>query len=171
MCYHIRVRLLLVDGYNLLFKVFPKIDDSGSRSQKNKQLINDSREQLIELLRVYASLKKVRVIAYFEGEFATEQTRGNVSARFLPANTIADDKIVDYVSRSRDRHAITIITSDDEIVRNVAKFKVECRTSEEFAAEIGAALKKSEDSLEYKQKREGVSKGDVDYWLKYFKVE
>lgn len=112
--------IIVVDGYNLLKQVFPR--------EKGKLDIH--REQLIRQLGFYKKQRadKVKeIILVFDGGYqarATREIRHGVVVIFSGQKRSADEWIIDYVERNKEKE-IMLVTRDREIIDTCRKYGAE----------------------------------------------
>ncbi|MBZ4671879.1 MAG: hypothetical protein JG762_109 [Deferribacteraceae bacterium] len=131
---------LVIDGYNLLFKIFNKEPFS---------ILEEERDYLAEMLFSYKKIKKHKIVLVFDGERADKFQIKGVSVVFTDTGVSADKYIMDYASR--DRGAV-VVTSDNEIINYVSSLGVNVVRSEKFAMKLEEALYsavKGEEILEF----------------------
>lgn len=118
--------IIVIDGYNLLKQLFPRV----------KGKLNKQRDQLIRQLGFYKRERpKIKeIVLVFDGGLigrATREVRGGVTVIFVGRKRSADDWIVDYVERHRDRE-IVLVTRDRELISLCRKHNVEVLKGEDF---------------------------------------
>ena len=111
--------IIVIDGYNLLKQVFPRI-----KNQLEKQ-----RQQLIHQLGYYKTQKaktiKEIVLVFDAGPFghATREIRSGIVIIFSGQNSCADTWIIDYIERSKSKE-ILLITRDRKIIESCKQSNV-----------------------------------------------
>jgi uncharacterized protein len=131
--------MYIIDGHNLI----PKIPGWSLRAI-------DDEEKLIELLQVYARVRRrSRLEVFFDGAppgQAGERRFGLIRAHFVSANLTADEairrRLADLGNRARNA---TVISSDRQVMLNARSVQARVITSEEFARELITA--REEESL------------------------
>ncbi|NTW68436.1 MAG: NYN domain-containing protein [Chlorobiaceae bacterium] len=130
----------VVDGYNLLHKLFPSPSGSSLeelRLKMEQKILSFQRKNRVSITIVYDGNRS-------GGEYATATPLHIV---FTPATKSADQWIIDYVkSLNTNVKKVTIISSDDEIRRYTAAFGAKCIKSEQFAAKLVTETAASPDS-------------------------
>lgn len=119
------LRKYIIDGNNLIGKI-PELKGL------NKEVL---REKLAFILERYFFNKKTNVSLHFDG-FANTQIRARGLKIIYSDNRIADDKIRDEISYTKNPKLITLVSSDNAL-RDFAK-KNSCTiiSSEEFNREM-----------------------------------
>ncbi|MCB4203798.1 NYN domain-containing protein [Deferribacterales bacterium Es71-Z0220] len=131
---------LVIDGYNLLFKIFHKEPFS---------ILEEERDYLAEMLFSYKKIKKHKIMLVFDGERADKFQIKGVSVVFTDAGVSADRYIMDYATKDR---GVVVVTSDNEIINYVSALGVTAIRSEKFAMKLEEALYsavKGEEILEF----------------------
>lgn len=130
---------ILIDGYNLLYKIFQKEPFS---------LLEEEREYLINVLNAYKKIKKHKLIVVFDGKKFEKFNAKGVTVIFTENGITADRYIIDYANKNR---GVVVITSDNEIINSVSSFGVGAIKSEIFASKLEEAFYadlKGEDDFE-----------------------
>ena len=122
--------IVVIDGYNLLKAIFPK----------EKGRLNNHRDQLIRQLGFYKKQRidekssesrgtgtiKDIVIVFDGGRIgrATREIRNGVVVVFSGQKQSADDWIIDYVERNKNRE-LMLVTRDRELIGKCQRYGVE----------------------------------------------
>jgi len=111
--------IIIIDGYNLLRHIFPKV----------RGLLDKQRDNLIAQLGRYKIQKKEAiehlVVVFDAGPsfHATREIHHGVTVIFSGTKQSADDWILDYVARYSDRE-ILLVTQDHELAKLCEEFRV-----------------------------------------------
>jgi predicted RNA-binding protein with PIN domain len=167
--------MYLVDGHNLIPHVpglsLTDLDDEAA---------------LIELLAVYARVKRKRGIAVFFDKAAPlragARSYGSIRAHFVPASSSADEAIRRELSAlgSKARNA-TVVSSDRTVQANARAARAGVISSEQFAAELLAA--REEEAARRAAKKQGAGSqaparspaggpaASLDEWYRLFNLD
>ncbi len=97
---------------------------------------------------------------------------GPVEILYTPQGVIADHEILQMVEKAGDRTAYTVVTNDRGISDVVKKSQVRVIPSHTFLKEMEKAVSDSGGvSEDPREKSEGLSSGDVDYWMREFGLD
>lgn len=122
----------VIDGHNLIGRLpgmsLREIDDEA---------------RLVELLQVYARVRRRQVRVFFDGAppgQAGERRYGALRARFVPLGSTADDAIRAFLDGlGAGARNVTVVTSDRMVQANAHERRARVQPSEEFARELLAA--------------------------------
>ncbi|MBU1007544.1 NYN domain-containing protein [Candidatus Dependentiae bacterium] len=137
--------ILIIDGYNLLKHIFPRV----------KSGLSKQRDKLIYQLGFYKKQKadgiKELVLVFDGGSWgrATRETRSGIVVVFSGQKQSADDWIIDYAERNKNKE-LMLVTRDRELIRQCQKRSVEALNVSDFyeilqntvLEEVGQDLKK-----------------------------
>lgn len=154
----------LIDGNNLLGRLAPQ--ELRERS---------GRDGLVLKLLAFQKVTRTRVLLVFDGNPERERSEVPVNPKFTilypGEGQSADDVIEDVVRRLTDRRRFFVVSSD-RAVREFAKASgVTPVTSEDFAAELRAALKERRKQKELEKRVDSPSPLEVDLWDEVFKAK
>jgi predicted RNA-binding protein with PIN domain len=120
---------IIIDGHNLIGRL-PGISLHDP----------DDEEKLVRLLTSYQARtgKKITVVFDPGGGFALPQSRrvGGIHIVFAPHGSSADAVIARRVQRSRNPRNWSVVTSDRDLARAVAKGGAQVLSAEAFAQEL-----------------------------------
>jgi uncharacterized protein len=150
----------LIDGHNLI----PKIPGLSLRAM-------DDELQLIELLQEYCRLQRKQAEVFFDNApsgGARVRRMGLVLARFVRQESSADQAIQQRLRQlKRARRNWTVVSSDLAVQTEARAAQARVLSSEEFARLlIEAVEEKSQRSG--KEAEDGMSREELDDWLKLF---
>lgn len=116
---------IIIDGYNLLHKLFP----AGGGSS-----LEQCRKKTEALLERYRKKAKCSVTIVYDGGGIRDTAAGAaVLIVYTASSKSADRWIIDYVkSLNTSRKMVTIVSSDREVCLYGKAYGAECLTSEEF---------------------------------------
>ncbi len=123
----------LVDGYNLLYQM-PDLAELLDRNSEQ------ARALLVRRLADFRAVRRVSVTVVFDGAdpgYAPDAGAG-VRVVFCRSGRTADDEIKARVGREPNPRSITVVTSDNAIVRHVRDFGAKTMRSDEFAGLVAA---------------------------------
>ncbi len=163
--------MFLIDGYNLLFSSHPE------RIQSDE--LDAARKGLIQQVARYFGLCGTRARIVFDHTkgppvwgIPGRSRTGPVEVLYTPKGVIADDEILRMVDGTSDRTAYTVVTNDRGIVDVVRKRQFRVIPSDAFLSKMEKAIGEAEGKTEDpREKTEGLSSSDVDYWMKEFGLE
>jgi predicted RNA-binding protein with PIN domain len=125
-----------------------------------------ARKRLLDLIARFASIKKVRTTAVFDGapDQGIPDGSGYRGVRVLYAErgSDADSRIEQLVESSRDRRGLTVVTSDRRLALAVRSLGAKVMRSGEFRKLV-------DDTLEMQAEvGEQIEEANVNEWLRYF---
>jgi len=156
---------LLIDGYNLLWAV--------QKSGESMEALDDA--ELCRILSGYLVLTGQRAEIIFDGTGPpAKQAFDNLKAldvlfsgRDRDADTVIEDKI-----RTDSAPRRLMVVSSDRKVRKAAQVrKAASVKSELFWIDVCKAMSKKRKVREPQGKRGGISSGETEQWLKFFKIK
>lgn len=127
--------IIVVDGYNLLKQIFPKV----------KGVLEKQRAQFIRQLGYYKSKKqesiKELIVVFDAGPFghATREVKHGVVVVYSGQKSSADEWIVDFTARKKGEE-ILVVTSDRELITLCGRNGANALDSAEFYRVLGALL-------------------------------
>jgi predicted RNA-binding protein with PIN domain len=152
----------IFDGYNV-------IGAAGSLGLSLAQ--DDKEERLLRLLNTYRSRKRGRgsFLVVFDGDYGRlaegpkKYSRGGIAVEWAIGES-ADSVIIRRLRRSGDARGIEVITSDEEILREVRHVRGRGTRSGEFVREVAGLLREAPEL----EKPEKISSDEVREWLALF---
>ena len=155
---------LLIDGHNLI----------GQTPGLSLADPNDE-QKLIVLLRRYAARKNARIVVVFDsgnpGWKSKELSGGNVTAIFAGSHTIADRILMERIRELKQPGDWVVVSSDREVLQAAQQRKMNMWGSAEFARKLGPAPQRDASAEPPTPKDSGLTKSEVDEWLRLFKQE
>lgn len=159
--------MIIIDGYNLLFAQKGEIFD-----------LETSRNGLITLLEKYNSKKGGTIKIVFDVKTdlpiydkKIKAMKGKIEVIFSRKGISADDYIIELVKDTDNRKAIRVVSSDKKVIGTIKKLEAQSISSEDFFNEISEFIKADTSDDYYYEKEHGISKSEVDYWLKVFGLD
>jgi len=116
---------LVIDGYNLLHKLYPS--SAGTALDK-------LRRKMETALRSFQLRRQCSITIVYDGSGIRDSSCGNTLHTIYTASSkTADAWIIDYVkSLNTSRKMVTIVSSDREVTLYGKAYGAKCLTSEEF---------------------------------------
>jgi uncharacterized protein len=156
--------MLIIDGHNLI----PNIPGLSLHQI-------DDEQQLIDLLKEYARIKRKQIEVFFDGSppgQPAERVYGSVRVHFVQIGTPADDAIRLFISRL-GKHArnCTLITSDRMVQANGRSYQAQIRNSEDFAQELISIQNGKTGSNQTGSSTEPPVDRDISQWLELFAID
>ena len=159
---------IVVDGYNLLYKLYPSPAPASLdvlRQETEKHLLRFQQEKQCPVTIVYDGKGWPRESAF----------GAPLHIVFTPASKSADLWIIDYVKSLNTKvKMVTIVSSDDEIRRYATAFGARCIKSEEFVLQLQTTAgtdtpgNRHSSFKEKKFNEKLLSDREVDRWMKLF---
>ena len=153
---------LLIDGHNLI----------GQTPGLSLADPNDE-QKLIVMLRQYAARKNARIVVVFDsgnpGGKSKELSGGNVTAVFAGTHTIADRILMERIRELKQPGDWVVVSSDREVQQAALRRKMNVWSSADFAKKMGPPPQREVEPP--KPKDSGLTKSEVDEWLRLFKQE
>lgn len=155
-----------VDGYNLLFSLF-----------KDEKTLKSQRDELIQILNETAEAYNLRITLVFD---APSHLEGNIRTHFDHLEIIytdygetADSYILDAVAAASLPGAITVVTNDKSLARNIKKCGAQNETLTKFLR-LTLKRKKKKIALKKEPTKRIIPPiklkmaGSIDYYLEKF---
>jgi predicted RNA-binding protein with PIN domain len=162
--------MLLIDGYNALHQFFRGRTIA-------PETMPSRRDEFVEALQIYSVRRRKNIVVFFDGSrsdppipIRPQIVRGRLAVLTTPRGVTADDAIIEKIEETRDRRSIKIVTSDRVILNVAERRRIDSQTSEDFIRELERFLDSSR-SIYDKEKLQGISEGEAEYWLKEFGLE
>ncbi len=128
-----------------------------------------ARDQLLQDLAQFARRKKTRIAVVFDGQPAVNIADGSswrgVKVYYARYGSDADHRILEFVEQERNRKALTVITSDLQLLNRVRAWGVRVIRSGEFRRLL------EEPSSEPAEAAPQVRQEEVGHWMRYFGVD
>lgn len=128
-----------------------------------------ARDQLLQELARFVQRKKTRVAVVFDGRPAINIADGSsfrsVKVYYAREGSDADSRILEFVERERNRKALTVVTSDLQLLGRVRASGVRVLRSGEFRRML------EEDDGEAAEAEPRIRKEELGQWMRYFGVD
>jgi predicted RNA-binding protein with PIN domain len=153
--------VLLIDGYNVLFKAVRGVTDG-------RQLA-DERDLLVARIARHCAVTNQRARIFFDPKRGRPETSFDRIRRKPPVEVVqlaeasADEAIRAIVSSDSDRTAYRVISSDREVAGAARKRSFEAMPAEVFLAEIELS-----EAGAPAEKPDGCDPHGVKYWMDQF---
>lgn len=154
----------MIDAFNLGFKLPSAVPF----------LRRGDTEQAIKIILRFLQNKfstREKVVAVFDGQqgiFPGFSGFHPIEIKFSKAPQKADDIIRNFLRKTKNAGAWTVITSDHEIINTAKAMGANFMTSESFISmRLSPAKQQIKNKNEYEQKY-NADHIDMDYWLKQF---
>lgn len=164
------MKTYIIDGYNLLWKLFP-----GDMSRAE---LESSRQQLEVKLADFISLAgEARVILVYDGKgmgSRLSESRWGIRTCFTPGGVTADERILDFAEEYSGKGEVCIVTSDlKDIARRLGGNKVSHLKSEAFIRLFSGTLDRrgKKESSESTEKPSSLDGKEIDEWLQEFDLK
>lgn len=130
-----------------------------------------TRRELLEKVSQFAQIERVKVSVIFDG--AEEQSFPD-GARYKGVNVFyskgfadADGRIKNFVESSKNRRALTVVSSDNALINFCRARGTKIVRSPEFRREIEITEINQIESTRHR----GVKNDDISDWLRYFGID
>jgi predicted RNA-binding protein with PIN domain len=128
-----------------------------------------ARHQLLRELAQFAEHKKTRLAVVFDGapeiNIADGSSQRGVKVFYARAGSDADHRILEFVERERNRKALTVVTSDVQLLHRVRAYGVQVVRAGEFRRRLEQAVNDPHESPPQ------VRAGELSDWMRYFGVD
>ena len=164
------MKIYIVDGYNLLWKLMPGQMNS-ARLEGNRQ---DLERKLVEFISLAGNAKVILVYDGRGGGSRLSRERWGVRICFAPGETTADEKVLDYAEEYADKGDGWVGTADlKDIGRRLGGSRATHIRSEKFIAELSGTLNKAgqEASSGGEEKPSSPKGEEIDEWLEEFDLK
>lgn len=134
---------------------------------------NNSRSEILGIVKKFQKKKKSKIIVVFDGEpdtFSNEENPNEkIVVKYPPIGDSADDEIKRILEGYTYFRDVVLVTSDRELKDAAKKKGVRVINSIEFYYELKRVYRAT-GRIELKQKRidTELSEGEVDQWMKIF---
>ncbi|AOF47954.1 NYN domain-containing protein [Tetragenococcus halophilus] len=143
--------LLIVDGYNMI-GAWPELVQL-----KNKDLMEDAREQLLQSLSNYAKYEKLAVIVVFDAQFVPGVTKNyaryQLEVVFTEEGETADSYIERIAGKLNDiMTQVSVATSDlaeQWVIFSQGALRVSARELYKTVKKTEEAIKRHQESIKY----------------------
>ena len=159
---------LLIDGFNLIYK-FPELEEFMYR-----RMLPQAMKGLLEILKEYREIKKTHIRVVFDGkkELASNIKREKSGAIdvYYSLDFSADFLIKEFIKKDPNPKMTTVVTSDNDILFYVNRFKAKTITSEKFAEHVMKTIEqKIDEEIPEKDENPALTEDELSFWEKMFK--
>lgn len=153
--------MLLIDGYNVLFKTV--------RGTLDGRRLAAEREVLVERIGRHCAATNQRARIFFDpgrrgAAAAFDQVRKRPPVEVIQLSEVsADDAIRAIVDSGPDRTAYCVVSSDREVAGAAQRRNFETMPSEAFLAEV-----ERREAGVPAEKPDACGPGEADYWMRQF---
>lgn len=157
-------REYIIDGYNLLHKLFPK---------KTPLSLELKREQMESKLLGFQHSTGNKVTVVYDGQhpYAPASDHGALARYFTASNRSADDWIIDCLRASgKNAQRYTVVSSDRFICRHAMAYGASSLLSEQFISRFLTKNHRAEKKRSDQKKfgNEELGQKELDQWLALF---
>lgn len=160
-------REFIVDGYNLLYKLFP---------EKQQNSLQNRREHVEAMLLEFQQSMRIKVTVVYDGQHSRGSFRdaGALNRVFTSPGYSADEWIIDYLeSLGSKAQMFTIVSSDRFICRHATACGASYMLSESFIDQYFRGTKGHDKQSETGTNRkkfgsDRLNQKEVDQWLTLF---
>ena len=128
-----------------------------------------ARDQLLQELAQFGQRKKARLAVVFDGQPAVHIADGSsfrsVKVYYARLGSDADSRILEFVERERNRKALTVVTSDLQLLARVRACGVRVIRAGEFRRMMEEVVEKTDEAGPQ------VRADEMEQWMRYFGVD
>jgi hypothetical protein len=159
---------LLIDGFNLIYK-FPELEEF-----MHRRMLPQAMKGLLDILKEYREIKKTHIRVVFDGkkELASniKREKSGLIDVYYSLDYSADFLIKEFIKKDPNPKMTTVVTSDNDILFYVNRFRAKTITSEKFAEHLIKTIEqKFEDKIPEKEENPALSEDELSFWEKLFK--
>jgi len=155
---------ILIDGHNLLYAV---------KAMTEGQVFSEV--QLCSLISGYLRQTKQRGEVIFDGRGPLDKSgllgTTNLEVSFSGSATDADTVIEDRIRESTAPKRLTVVSNDHRLIKAAKARKAAAVTADDFWEKVFKKLSRKRRPPEPAAKRTGITEGETDFWLKFFKLD
>ncbi len=149
---------IIIDGHNLIGKM-AGISLADPRDE----------EKLVQALAQHLQLRRQKVTVVFDkaaaGDIGPRYETERLRVIFAPPNTTADAIIIDMIKEDLNPKGLTVVSSDNEIIRCARSRRARVVSAEDFAQRLESPAPRRRS----RTKEDYWDEIDVEEWLQYFK--
>ncbi len=166
--YKVITRQLLIDGFNLIYK-FPELEEFMLKGQ-----LKNAMQGLLRILKDYQSITKKKIRVVFDGKkeegLGLHREKSGKLDIYYSIDYSADFLIMQFIKKDPRPRMTTVVSSDNEILFYVNRFRTPTLKSEHFAQIIIKLLNKEEEEiLPEKEEKINLSPEELNFWERLFK--
>ena len=155
---------ILIDGHNLLYAV---------KAMTEGQVLSEV--QLCKLISGYLRQIKQRGEIIFDGRGPLDKSglmgTANFEVSFSGSATDADTVIENRIKASTAPKRLTVVSNDNRLIKAAKARKAVAITADDFWGQVFKKLSRKRREPEPAAKRTGITEGETDFWLKFFKLD
>jgi len=155
---------ILIDGHNLLYAV---------KAMTEGQIISEV--QLCKLISGYLRQTKQRGEVIFDGRGPLDKSglagTANFEVSFSGSATDADTVIENRIKASTAPKRLTVVSNDNRLIKAAKARKAVAITADDFWGQVFKKLNRKRREPEPAAKRTGITEGETEFWLKFFKLD
>jgi predicted RNA-binding protein with PIN domain len=155
---------ILIDGHNLLHAV---------KAMTEGQVLSEV--QLCKLIGGYLKQTKQRGEIIFDGRGPLDKSglagATNLEVSFSGSATDADTVIENRIKASTAPKRLTVVSNDHRLIKAAKARKAVALTADDFWEKVFKNLTRKWREAEPAAKRTGITNGETEFWLKFFKLD
>jgi predicted RNA-binding protein with PIN domain len=155
---------ILIDGHNLLHAV---------KAMTEGETFDEA--QLCTFINGYLRQTKQRGEIIFDGRGPLDKSglagTDNLEILFSGSSDDADSIIEDRIEASTAPKWLTVVSNDHRLIKAAEARKAAVITADDFWEKIVKQLSRKRRPPEPQGKRQGITEGETDFWLKFFKLD
>jgi hypothetical protein len=155
---------ILIDGHNLLYAV---------KAMTEGQVLSEV--QLCSLISGYLRQTKQRGEVIFDGRGPLDKSglagTANLEVSFSGSATDADSVIESRIRESTAPKRLTVVSNDHRLIKAAKARKAVILTADDFWEQVFKNLTRKRREPEPQAKRTGITEGETEFWLKFFKLD
>jgi predicted RNA-binding protein with PIN domain len=155
---------IVIDGHNLLHAV---------KAMTEGQILSES--QLCKLISGYLRQTKQRGEIVFDGRGPLDKSglawTTNLEVSFSGSATDADTVIESRIKASTAPKRLTVVSNDNRLIKAAKARKAVAVSADEFWKQVFKNLTRKRREPEPAAKRTGITEGETEFWLKFFKLD
>jgi predicted RNA-binding protein with PIN domain len=156
---------IIIDGHNLLWML--------QKSSKDPDSISDLK--LCHIVARYLKLVSEKGHIVFDGTGPTDKRAfdniSNLEVSFSGLAREADEVIEKKITASTDPRRLVVVSSDRRLRAAARAAKASAIKSEAFWKDLNRHLNQAGKNPEPRAKRQGLSDGETEQWLRIFDIE
>ncbi len=155
---------IIIDGHNLLYAV---------KAMTEGQVLSEV--QLCKLISGYLKQTKQRGEVIFDGRGPLDKSglagTTNLEVSFSGSATDADSVVEDRIKASTAPKRLTVVSNDHRLIKAAKARKAVAVTADDFWEKVFKNLTRKRREAEPQGKRAGITEGETEFWLKFFKLD
>jgi predicted RNA-binding protein with PIN domain len=155
---------IVIDGHNLLYAV---------KSITEGQILSEV--QLCKLISGYLRQTKQRGEVIFDGRGPLDKSglagTMNLEVSFSGSANDADTVIENKIKASTAPKRLMVVSNDNRLIKAAKARKAVAITADDFWEKVFKNLTRKRREPEPAAKRTGITEGETEFWLKFFKLD